>query len=822
MKSSISDLNELLKKANGENKSLQNQFKKSQKEKSESVADATALKAKVETLKNEKRDLEKTLEKEIRDKTELQTQVTNILQEIGRLEEQLKEVKQSHADIENEKRALEEKTAKLKTAHQEAKAKGEKEQSQALNEKIKEFETKVKDIECENSQLAEKNCLLEEANARLQNSVRELEANVKTETQNVQQLTGQIAALRIEFDSARDENGRIQDKLKQSLDDHTELFNMKEQMDQENRSLLDQLETKEKEKLCLINTNETFEADLARLKQQNEQQTTLEEEKQHLSTVCDTMRQQLDTLRIDNENLSAIKTDLENEIQSLRASVKQFTAEKLPLESELERLRLTLSELEGQNTELDNSLKESEVDRDSLKESLKNLVAVEERLESLEQIKIENEYLNKSIKQNDSELSAFKEQNIVLESEVADLKEKLKSQQCELYVLQEDKSKQVESFERKDQEIDQLKSICQRSQTFNEELQNELKQHREQFDALKMLNDELHKDKGVLDGKHEKLLKEIQECKQSYETQTEALKQETAKLERLESDHKTSIADLEQKKGKLTELEGQLFEYEKTDQKVTELQDTLSEKSKQLAEIEEKSNNLQKEIDSSRAIISDLNKDLNHQVEKLEAAESQTVDLQGQLLAVQTQLAEKTATPDDVDTLRRSNEQLQYELAELRRNNEREVSDLNHEIDELHENARAYREGQKELEGLKASNVDLLKKLESLRADQEVSVKNVSHLNATVSARGDDANDEALESLRLEKADIEGKLNKILSEVQDVSNRNLFLEQKCENYLILEQSNERLKLQNSKLSRQLDETLVSLNDLIFNLYVKLI
>jgi len=43
----------------------------------------------------------------------------------------------------------------------------------------------------------------------------------------------------------------------------------------------------------------------------------------------------------------------------------------------------------------------------------------------------------------------------------------------------------------------------------------------------------------------------------------------------------------------------------------------------------------------------------------------------------------------------------------------------------------------------------------------------------------------------------------------DVTNRNLFLEQKCENFLILEQSNERLKLQNAKLSRQLDETLVS-------------
>ncbi|TMW40909.1 hypothetical protein DOY81_014011, partial [Sarcophaga bullata] len=62
----------------------------------------------------------------------------------------------------------------------------------------------------------------------------------------------------------------------------------------------------------------------------------------------------------------------------------------------------------------------------------------------------------------------------------------------------------------------------------------------------------------------------------------------------------------------------------------------------------------------------------------------------------------------------------------------------------------------------------------------------------------------------MQKEELEAKLKTIMAEVQDVSNRNLFLEQKCENYLILEQSNERLKLQNAKLSRQLDETLVSM------------
>lgn len=61
-----------------------------------------------------------------------------------------------------------------------------------------------------------------------------------------------------------------------------------------------------------------------------------------------------------------------------------------------------------------------------------------------------------------------------------------------------------------------------------------------------------------------------------------------------------------------------------------------------------------------------------------------------------------------------------------------------------------------------------------------------------------------------EKIILESKLKAIMHEVQEVSHRNMFLEQQCENYLVLEQSNERLKLQNDKLSRQLDETLVSI------------
>ncbi|XP_031641245.1 golgin subfamily A member 4 [Contarinia nasturtii] len=721
-------------------------------EKDDSQAETIGLKSKIDSLKTEKKDLEKTLEKTLREKSELQTQVTNILQEIGRLEEQLKEVKEKYSELEREKRiASDSQTDEV---------------VQSLTNKIKEFEAKLNSIECENSQLAEKNCLLEENNNRLKVACKELETALETETTTNQD---RIATVTLEIDSVKEENARLQDKLKKSLDDYAELFNTKEQMDLEHRSLLDQIECKEKEKLCAV-----------------DQQSLLEQQKTELTQTCDQLRIDLETVRNENATLESNKNDLQHQLEQLNEKINEVTANNEKLEQQSDSLQHELDTLKEQSTELSDSLNRSHTENEELKNSVKRLADIESDLDGMDQIKIENEFLNKSTQQLEADLKSKNDEIISVTNEIAELKEKLKSQQCELYVLAEEKRDRDKVSEEKEHEIAQLKTICQRSQVFAEELQTEVNQLKEQLNTLKFLNDELQTAKDSLESKHDKLANE-------YETTKQSLNQQVAELTKQQTE-------------------------------TTAIKSNYDEKSAELTATEEKLMNSQKELESCRAIIGDLNLDLNAQTDKIDAHEKEIAELNEKINELETKI-KSTPAIDDAEEMKRSCENLKYELAEAKRNNQREIAELNHEIDELRENAKAYREKQSEL---KATNEILTQQLDELREQHQQQIKEEAvklhasqtestfstnnHSNEESSGSSDiDTESSTVERLKKEKTDLEQKMNKILSEVQDVSNRNLFLEQQCENYLILEQQNERLKLQNNKISRQLDETLVSMH-----------
>lgn len=719
-------------------------------EKNDSKSEVIGLKSKIDSLKNEKKDLEKTLDKIIREKSELQTQVTNILQEIGRLEEQLKDVKQNYSELEREKRILQEKSANQNTND-----------AQALTIKIKEFEMKLKTIECENSQLAEKNCLLEESNNRLQSIERDFESLLKAEKAINQELNDRISTLTLEIDSLKEENSRLQDKLKKSLDDYAELFNIKEQMDLEHRSLLDQIENREKEKLCVI-----------------DQQSLLEKQKCELEETCDKLKIELDMVRGEYKVLQNGKIELDNKCEYLNSRINDITVENNKFKLQNDSLQCENNTLNEKTVRVEELLNKSNNEKDDLNEAVKRLANIESNLEGYDQIKIENEYLNKSIKQLEVDVKSKYDEIVTLNNEVLELKEKSKSQQCELYVLIEEKRDFTKVLNEKDKEIEQLKLICQRSQVFSEELQNENKKLSEQLNTLKFLNDELQTIKDSLEFKYGKLNTELEVTKQS--------------------------------------LDQQNFEYSKKHEEFAIIKSTLDES---LLQTEEKLMNSQKELESCRAIISDLNVDLNDQSEKLESNNREIVTLRDKIREIEAK-NDSTHLIDDSETMKLSYENLKYEFAETKRNNQREIAELNHEIDELREKVMVYHDNQSKL---KTTNEILTNQLAEIKERQQqrddgmveptifqgekaFSIENESNKESISSEA--DTQLSAVEQLKKEKNDLEQKMHKILAEVEDVSNRNLFLEQQCENYLILEQHNERLKLQNNKLSRQLDETLV--------------
>lgn len=704
----IHELNERIKALTDEQTAIRSQLKQEQKSKNDALTDVANLKSKIEMLKNEKRDLEKTLEKEIRDKTELQTQVTNILNEIGRLEDQLKEVKQSYADLEREKQALEAKSQNLKSAHV------DRDEAIALAGRVNDLETQV--------------TLLEEQNRRLQ--VEQLDAD----------------------EALKHECERLQEKLKQSLDEYAVLFNTKEQLDQELRSLLDQVETKEKEKLCAISANEILECDLGKLREQLSQRQHLEDEKLQLATECDRLRADVDTVRATNEQLVMEKSELTSQVNKLSDDLRVAEDTK-------DQLKQEIKEISQQTNE----------DEDKLNETLQRLKTLEDRLENFDQMKIENEYLNKSVTQLETDLRRTQCEKESNQSEIDRLKEKLKSQQCELYVLTEQQAHRSDTFEKKDFEIEQLQEICQRSQTCAKDLQREMQQKSQQIDALKLLNDELQQ-------KNESI---------------------TGKLEKLQ-----------------TEFDGQCRDRQ-TEQ--TAAKATLEEKQRASGELEKRLVSLEREIESSRAIISDLNTDLNEHSAKCTELEAKYAESQAKIAALDSELNlantknSKSDTSEEMDVLRESSAKLQSELAETESKFSKEISNLREEIAEYEDNAKAYDEVQLQLVDLTTTNATLSQEIAALKSRLEE--ESDSSSEDADAAKDSVALKEQLEQLKREKGEVESKMTTILNEVQDVSNRNLFLEQKCENFLILEQSNERLKLQNSKLLRQLDETLVNvIND----------
>lgn len=245
------------------------------------------------------------------------------------------------------------------------------------------------------------------------------------------------------------------------------------------------------------------------------------------------------------------------------------------------------------------------------------------------------------------------------------------------------------------------------------------------------------------------------------------------------------------------------------DAEISLLNDSIKDLSVKIETLNDDKTRLEKEIESSRSIIKDLNKDFEDHQKEIEALNEEKASLIAELesqtlkIAADSELnatkltngkpSEKfDALSNENNKLQDANRELLEKLENLEKSSDRKISDMTQEIDELMENSKHYIHINTEFNELK------------VKYDQLANEKSGTEVNGNI------VSDE-LVSVRSERDKLSDRLKKIMNEVEDVSNKNLFLEQKVENYLILEQSNERLKLTNEKLSRQLDETLVSPN-----------
>ncbi|XP_050073415.1 golgin subfamily A member 4 [Anopheles maculipalpis] len=454
------DLNHVLELKSDENRRLGEErdelvekLETVHREKVDLETESTNLRSKIETIRGEKRDLEKTLEREIREKTELKAQVENILQEIGRLEDQLKDIKEAHSKLQEEKQTLEEKIERLQREHCEARVKLEKDTLGKLQTKVKDHETKLQQVECENSQLAEKNCLLEESSRRTNEELKKL-----------------TAALRDAEERTKDEkekSGRLEEQLSQCTGDHARLFNEKELLDHQHRSLQDALEAREKEKLCVLDTNKCLEEELTKVRSEN------------------------DYLKGKHNELKAL------------------------LESDKRRLM-------DQNDALQRQMEELAKEKQSLG---RNATDLEKRLASYEEVKIENEYLNTFNKQLQGELQEAKGRLSTKETELATVRTKQSQTETMLEERDQEITKLINEFvaKEKKQEADQKQRLDELEQRHRSELDgvtDRVKRECEESfagersalkdaqEALERQLLEVRKEKDTLEQKHEEELRQ--------------------------------------------------------------------------------------------------------------------------------------------------------------------------------------------------------------------------------------------------------------------------------------------------------------------------
>uniref|UniRef100_A0A182WBC8 GRIP domain-containing protein n=1 Tax=Anopheles minimus TaxID=112268 RepID=A0A182WBC8_9DIPT len=499
------DLNHVLELKSDENRRLGEErdelvekLESAHKEKADLETEGTNLRTKIETIRGEKRDLEKTLEREIREKTELKAQVENILQEIGRLEEQLKDIKEAHSKLQEEKQTLEEKIERLQREHCEARVKVEKDTLGKLQSKVKDHETKLQQVECENSQLAEKNCLLEEASRRSSEELKKLTAALREAEDRVKE--------------ERDKSDRLEEQLSQCTGDHARLFNEKELLDHQHRSLQDALEAREKEKLCVLDTNKCLEEELTKVRSEN------------------------DYLKGKHNELKAL------------------------LESDKRRLM-------DQNDALQRQMEELAKEKQSLG---RNATDLEKRLASYEEVKIENEYLNTFNKQLQGELQEAKGRLTTKESELGTVRTKQSQTETMLEERDQEITKLINEFvtKEKKQEADQrqrLEEVEQRHRTEQEALTDRVRDEcDERFaDERKTLKDEQTAlEQQLLDARKEKdtLEQKLNELRQKGGDAEKELRLENANFAR----------DLDELKNELNaaivEKLGQVKEHEQAQQ----------------------------------------------------------------------------------------------------------------------------------------------------------------------------------------------------------------------------------------------------------------
>ena len=346
---------------------------------------------------------------------------------------------------------------------------------------------------------------------------------------------------------------------------------------------------------------------------------------------------------------------------------RQLKREHFDVTDELKKLHVSLEEIEEKNKSLKEIVDFTNKENEKL---LDQVIAMKEEAKT---IKTERESCQGELETVNHELKRLKANEEYKERELTNLRDDTEKKERQLKDMKEDLD--YAQMDKKDllYDIDLLKDKLKESEERNKDLQFQVDQLKQMAKEVKMtanwgnkehdysyLREEVELLKGSLDlSKHQEELSkgQLNDLKKSYT----ALRNENEQIARikneLEDEHEKIMEQLKEQLASLeseistTDREGQLAKFQKENFRITAHLSDVSEKYKQLSELQDEKENitmqlakLEKEnstIVAELSKMSDKDKQLNGLLKQVEGLKNQNKHLQHEALVAKEQVADK-------------------------------------------------------------------------------------------------------------------------------------------------------------------------------------
>uniref|UniRef100_A0A6P4FDG4 Golgin subfamily A member 4 n=1 Tax=Drosophila rhopaloa TaxID=1041015 RepID=A0A6P4FDG4_DRORH len=636
-------------------------------------------------------------------------------------------------------------------------------------------------------------------------SLETLQSELADRINHSRQVESEKEELQTRVTGILEEIGTMQAQMQQVQDSHSEL-------EREKRKLESHIESLQQEQVDSSAQDERTAAKLEEIQSENtklaERNCLLEEQSNHLESQLQAKQDEMGKIQVkmqqvldEHSKLQNAQELMDHDHRTLQDKCDAYEKDKLLTKDTLDCIQVASEELQQAKANLERDLEEQQQQllelRERQREQEQQLSDQADRCAELEAQNTESEsQLQATISNLREQLDSHKQSEQGIQEKIqatsASFAAQIATLEARWSAANSDVERLHEANDALQLEMDQLKiKHSQEREVVKESVAQKNRQVVELQEAM-ALRDRQLKDK--VDAS-EKLAKidEIQIENEYLNKHTKQLEKELAEAAEVKEKLKSLQCELYVLQEKAEQHAVQMSEKETQSAAATaecsELKKAIEEQAVELTRqkehasfVTDQSDAVQKDLLQAQQLLQDTQSELTKSQEEQNRLQATVESLNQEV----TSLKDQSSASSDSDSLRSLNERLQRELEDLKHKSDGAESNMQQEIEELQANNQQMAERINELEALRAG-------IQAQQLLASMAPKNVQE----AAAAG-------------EKAELEAKLKEIMNEVQDVTNRNLFLEQKCENYLILEQSNERLKLQNAKLSRQLDETLVSM------------